>query len=36
LVLQGEIKHHRAKGHAGKRCPSFESRKPNFSRQVVQ
>lgn len=26
-TLQTEIKRHRTKGHAGKRCPSFDLRK---------
>lgn len=31
-TLQTEIKHHRTKGHDGKRCPSFESHTGAFRR----
>jgi len=30
-VLQAEIKQHRSKGHAGKRCPSFDLRRAALS-----
>jgi len=30
-TLQTEIKHHRSKGHDGKRCPSFNLRKTALS-----